>query len=40
MAQEATVPEDTAFNPNDEDEMEEMRDDAIDLKSNPQERNY
>ena len=31
MAQEATVPEDTAFNPNDEDEMEEMRDDAIDL---------
>ena len=25
------MPEDTAFNPNDEDEMEEMRDDAIDL---------
>ena len=31
MVQEAVVPETTLFNPNDEDEMEEMRDDAIDL---------
>ena len=31
MVQEAVVPETTVFNPNDEDEMEEMRDDAIDL---------
>ena len=31
MAQEATITEDTVFHPVDDDEMEEMRDDAIDL---------
>ena len=31
MAQEATITEDTVFHPVDDDEMEELRDDAIDL---------
>ena len=31
MVQEATIAEDTAFHPMEEDEMEELRDDAIDL---------
>ena len=31
MVQEATIAEDTAFHPMEEDEMEELRDDAVDL---------